>query len=271
MKKSGVGPTEGKKGKAKGQTGKAKSSARKKGEDEKALTPEVLEPADSDLVEKSVAFINGVVNETAEKGSRLIAQHILEAYYDNNVELAKSHNPKKPASYRALVDHDSLMLSVSSLNSMVRVEIQRDYLKSNGIDLNKLSYSHQARLIRLPDGRNKLALAKEAVEKGLSVRSLEEKIKGANKAIGNQVPLIPNLGLSFRSNPALLLGDGKRLEFVLEKDNLKRLTSQRRAKLKGEVLATRETLIQFSTDLEAIIKNLEELDTEHDEGQSNEK
>lgn len=268
VKTSGVGPTKGKKGKAKGQNGKAKSSARKKSEDEKALTPEVLEPVDSDLVEKSVTFINGVVNETAEKGSRLIALHILEAYYDNSPELAKSRNPKKMASYAALQNNPDLLLSASSLNNMVRVEIQRDYLTNNGVDLTKLSYSHQLRLARLPEGREKLKFARRAIQDRWSVRNLEEKVKNSLKLMGSQVPLIPNLNVDFTSNPSLLLGNDKKLDFVLNKENLKRLSLAKRKKLRKDAVATKATLDQYEKDLAAIIGNLDAIDRQEGDAEA---
>ena len=265
--KSDAEPTKGKKGKAKGQADRAKRSARKKGEAEKTLSLEVLDPVDSDLVEKSLAFINGVVNETAEKGSRLIAQHILEAYFDNSVELAKSRNPKKKASYAALQNNPDLLLSASSLNNMVRVEIQRDYLASNGITLSKLSYSHQLRLARLPEGREKLKLARNAIEDEWSVRTLEEKVKNSLRLTERQVPLIPNLNVDFTTNPSLLLGNDKKLSFVLDRENLKRLSQSKREKLRKDAALTKATLDQYEKDLAAIIGNLDEIEKEESDAE----
>lgn len=252
--------------KAAAKAGRPKMTVREKPVPAKRESPEVPEVVDTELVEKSVAFINKIMNDTGEKASSAIGKHILETYFDNNVELAKSHNPKKAASYRALFDHSDLMLSASSLNSMVRVETQRPYLADNGIDLKKLSYSHQARLIRLPDGRDKLSLAKKVIQEGWSVRFLEEEVKARSKLVESQVPLIPDLSLDFSHNPALLLGNSRRLGFVLEKDNLKKLTPKKRGELKEKIIATRDTLKKFETDLEVIVKNLAEIEVEEEKG-----
>jgi hypothetical protein len=232
--------------------------------------PDVPEVVDTELVEKSVAFINGIVNDTAEKSSRVIGKHILETYFDNDPELARSHNPKKTASYAALQSSPDLLLSASSLNNLVRVEIQRDYLTSNGIDLTKLSYSHQLRLARLPDGRGKLTLAKRATEQKWSVRVLEEKVKDAVKQTDRQVPLVPDLNVNFRTNPSLLLGNDKRLGFVLDKENLKKLSRTKRDKLREEVLAAKATLDQYGKDLAVIVHNLEDIEQEEGGGTGDE-
>jgi len=252
--------------KAAAKPGRPKRAVQDKPVPAKKESPEALEVVDTELVAKSVAFINKIMNDTGEKASSAIGKHILETYFDNNAELAKSHNPKKAASYRALLTHSDLMLSPSSLNSMVRVEVQQHYLTGNGIDLSKLSYSHQARLIRLPDGRDKLSLAKKAIKDGLSVRSLEDEVKERSKLVDRQVPLIPNFGVDFEHNPALLLGNSKRLDFVLEKENLKKLSQKKREELKEKIIATRDTLKKFESDLEVIVKNLDEIEVEEEKG-----
>lgn len=253
--------------KAAAKAGRPKRAVQDKPVQAKKKSPEALEVVDTELVEKSVAFINKIMNDTGEKASSAIGKHILETYFDNNVELAKSHNPKKGASYRALLDHSDLMLSASSLNSMVRVELQQHYLTGNGIDLTKLSYSHQARLIRLPDGRDKLSQAQKAIDEEWSVRFLEEEVKARSKLVDRQVPLIPNFGVDFEHNPALLLGNSRRLDFVLEKDNLKKLTPKKREELKEKIIATRDTLKKFESDLEVIVNNLAELEVEEAQGE----
>jgi len=228
----------------------------------KTKLSEVPEVVDMELVEKSVAFINSVVNANAEKNSREIGKHILETYFDNNIELARSHNPKKGASYAALQNSPDLLLSASSLNNLVRVEIQKDYLTGNGIDLTKLSYSHQLRLVRLPEGRDKLKFAKRALEEGWSVRTLEEKIKDTVKLTDRQVPLIPGLNVNFVANPWLLLGNDRRLGFVLDKERLKKLSRTKREKLREDALAARATLAKYEEDLAVIVHNLEEIEQE---------
>ncbi len=57
---------------------------------------------DSDLIDHAVRFINEKYNENAYKMAIEIGAYVLKNFFDDDIALAASKNPKKPASFRAL-------------------------------------------------------------------------------------------------------------------------------------------------------------------------
>jgi len=127
-----------------------------------------------DFIEKSVQFINDKANETLYKGSLEIGNYILKHFFNDDIALASSKNPKKPRSYRLLCHHKDLSVPYSTLTIMVRVAAQEKFFKLNQIDTSKIGYTHKANLIRLQNDETKLILAKRCMEEPLSTRKLAE-------------------------------------------------------------------------------------------------
>jgi len=91
------------------------------------------QPADEngthqELIEKSVEFINEKANETLYKGSLVIGEYVLKHFFNDDISLASSKNPRKPKSYRALCNHEALSVPYSTLTIMVRVAAQEKFL-----------------------------------------------------------------------------------------------------------------------------------------------
>jgi hypothetical protein len=220
---------------------------------------------DEESLLKSVAFINQTYTKAAHKASQAIAKHVIKYFFNNDINLARSRNPKKGTSYRALCEHPDLMISPATLSNMVAVEVQEGFLSQQGVEADKLSYSHQVKLIRLPDGRDKLRLAKKIIDQGLSVRDLDVLVQETKKKIGHPRRLIPDLRGKYRDNPFLLLGNQERMDFVLDLDKLRKLPPQARQRFKEEVQATRKTLERSISEVDSIIKNIDELGMEDSE------
>ncbi len=78
------------------------------------------------------------------KGSIEIGQFLLRNFFDDNIELASSKSPKKPFNYQLLCRHEDLGVHPSTLGVMVRVGAQEKLFENEGIDMEKLKYSHRA-------------------------------------------------------------------------------------------------------------------------------
>ena len=215
-----------------------------------------------DVVERSIHFINEIYNRSAHNASKSIAQHVIKTYFDDDINSARSRNPRKKTSYRALCEHPDLSISLTTLAGMIAVECQELFLRQQGVDPEKISFSHQVELARLPDGRDKVKLARDVVQTGLNVRSLRGLVQQTKDRIGRPERLIPDLKGPYRDNPFLLLGNTQRMGFVLDKDKLKKLSPQARKQLQEEVEATQRTLEDSLSQVASILGNLKELNAE---------
>ena len=96
--------------------------------DAKQNEPESKYSIDNKLVDRSVRFINKAIDTNAHRASKKIAQYILKNFYNNDIQLARSKNPRKERSYRSLCCHPDLMTSPASLSDMLAVELQEEFL-----------------------------------------------------------------------------------------------------------------------------------------------
>jgi hypothetical protein len=132
--------------------------------------------ADEELVNKAVKFINDSVQKTIYKGTFEIGNYILKNFYDDDIALAKSKNPKKNTSYKKLCDREDLQVSPMMLSTMVRVASQEKFLKGKKLDLDKLTYTHKAALTRMENNGSKVGLVRKCIQEGWSTRVLTKKI-----------------------------------------------------------------------------------------------
>jgi len=196
-----------------------------------------VEPAvDKALVNAAVKFINEKANETLYKGSEEIGAYILKKFFDNDIQQAASRNPRKPASYRALCEHPNLVIKPEALSVMVRVAAQEKFFLDKKLDVKKLSYSHKAELVKIPNDDKKLKLVKNIVSNPVSVRKLQERISKMRKEIlPESTPSLAALE-SHIHDPVWLLGDPGRQKLLTD-------PSARRERLSKMSVTRRKTLL----------------------------
>jgi hypothetical protein len=133
---------------------------------------------DADIT-KHVNKINDMVGDSLYKTSIEVGKYILKEFFNNDIQEAMSKNPNKSASYRKLQGHPDLKIHFNTLNQMVRVAAQEDYLSDNldGNEIKSLSYSHRIELLKCDDD-TKLDIAKKCISENLSIRDLRKQLKG---------------------------------------------------------------------------------------------
>lgn len=144
-----------------------------------------IEPSTGKQVE-----IDKEIDEAVEEINRILGEHffitavevgdyVLQKFFKGDIEEAKSKNPKKRVSFRKLQDHPHLRIPFRLLNQMLNISVQEKELKTKlkSDELNKLTYSHRAELLKLDDIDKKITLAKECIQESLSVRKLRERIQ----------------------------------------------------------------------------------------------
>jgi len=145
-KKATKKPKKSKEPKKMGKPLKSGSVAKQK---QPIVSPQSAE-VDQTLVNNAVHFINEKANEHVYKAYEEIGNYLLEKFFDNDLELASSRNPKKLVSYQALREREDLAIHPARLGVMVRVAAQEKFFASKKLPSEKLSYTHKSELVKLP-------------------------------------------------------------------------------------------------------------------------
>jgi len=137
---------------------------------------------EDDLINESVEFINQTVAAMMVEASIRIGEYLLIRYFNNDIGQAASHDAYKNNSFSKLCRRPDLALTRQELGMTVRVAAQYRALVEKGIDLSRLSYTHQRYLTRLPSGETKYDLISECIAENLPSRKLNVRIREILKA-----------------------------------------------------------------------------------------
>ena len=142
-----------------------------------ATNPVVVATDDDKKIDDAVNHINELANKTIYKGSIEIGNYILEHFFDDDIKLATSKNPKKPASFIRLCEREDLTVRPSQLGLMVRVASQESFLSGKELDLGQLSYTHKASLVKLENDDKKTEMIERCIKHKWGTRQLDTAIK----------------------------------------------------------------------------------------------
>lgn len=134
---------------------------------------------DREMVEESVRHIRTVLAITVYKGAMEIGDYVLDRFFDGDVRLVGSKNPRKSASFRSLVERcgtSDLPISKTWLHSAVGIAVVRRSLPS-ATAFRELTPTHQSILLVLRNPELIETLAQRAVSEKLTVRELRAVVR----------------------------------------------------------------------------------------------
>lgn len=227
--------------------------------------PDVETPTDRKLIEDSVQFINDKANETLYKGSLEIGNYVLKHFFNNDISMALSKNPRKPQSFKALCRHKDLTVPYSTLTVMVRVAAQENFLKGQGIDTDCLGYTHKSMLIKLENNDEKVKLAQTCMEKKLSTRQFQDVINKTKKKMIAQDKKFDE-ETAFRNIAKLeqMIGRTEKHELVTDINKIRSMQTKTREDLRHKATELLDIMARTSKDCKKILKNLEKVNKEKD-------
>lgn len=230
------------------------------------ITDTAITPEDTAKITEAVKFINERAAETIYRGAEEIGAYILEKFFDNDIALATSKNPRKPAGYRSLCTHPDLVVKFEQLSVMVRVAAQERFLQDKKIVTTLLSYSHKAELVKLDNGDDKLRLVTSLISKPISVRDLKGKVWRLRKDSA-QVPQISLVGLlQHVQDPDWLLSNPLRKEALHDvttrREHIARMTATKRMKLLSKLNDTLKAFMECGRLYEAMKCDIEQVEKE---------
>jgi hypothetical protein len=221
------------------------------------MAPAIVDKA---LVNDAVSFINEKANETLYRGSEEIGAYLLERFFGNDIAVASSRTPHKPASYTALCQRPDLAVHPATLSLMVRVAAQEIFFKDKKFDSSGLSYTHKAELVKLPNTAEKIQLAKKALKSTFTSRLLSEEVKKTREKSGAKGKIISSVIEKYMTDPVRLLEDSRRNDFLSNADNLKKMHSETRRKLRQIALEMVKKTKEWGKRYRILAKELEKLD-----------
>jgi hypothetical protein len=162
----------------------ASKSNQLKNKEPRELVPDSSKPAfrgvvDEELVNQAARWISTKVAATLKLGAQEVGEYVLGTFFRGDPDHAKSKNPNKDASFRALAQKcgtPELPVSKTWLNNAVGVALIIRQLPDSATAFRELSPSYQETLLPLVDPTKVEKVAKQAVAKDLSFRELRQAV-----------------------------------------------------------------------------------------------
>lgn len=150
---------------------------------------------DQELIERTVTFIKDKVSTALVTTAIEIGDFLLENFFENNIDLATSKNPKKSMSYRKLCLHPQLPLQPTTLSEMVRIAAQERFLTQNGVSTDSLLYTHRLYLAKLPNDEDKLQYVNRIIENSMSGRAVKSLVRDRKSSLLGKSFSVPEIDM----------------------------------------------------------------------------
>ena len=148
---------------------------------------------------------------------------------------------------------------------MVRVAAQEKFFLEGGLDTASLSYSHKAELVKLPNDDAKVKFVKSVMQKSLSSRELEQRVKAIRKKDGQAKALSHVLDTEL-DNPRKLFSEATVLEIfqdtALLGEELKRLKKRKLRRIFEKATKSAEETQRWSHLYQTLVDTIEEITQE---------
>jgi hypothetical protein len=134
---------------------------------------------DKKLVDEAAEWISAKIAATLRRGAEDVGDYVLNTFFLGDPEFARSKNPNKNASYRALVEKcgtSALPVSKTWLNNAVGIALINRSLPQSASAFRALPSSFQQALLPLRDPDEVEKVAKVAASTALTCRELREMV-----------------------------------------------------------------------------------------------
>lgn len=134
---------------------------------------------DRQRVTEAAAWISAKVAATLRSGAEDVGEYVLDTFFGGDPQLAKSKNPSKNLSFRALAEKcgtPELPVSKTWLNNAVGVALMLRRLPESAMAFRELAPSYRDLLLPLREPAKVERVARQAVAKDLSYRALRQAV-----------------------------------------------------------------------------------------------
>jgi hypothetical protein len=130
-------------------------------------------------IEERVEQLNDMYERLVGKHQLLIGLDVLATEFNGNIEAARSKNPKKQKSFRAIADHENLHPDIKGpvLRRWVNAAVTMQELASKGVNTDLLTYSHFREISKIKDAAARKRIADQVIAESLAFKSTEALVK----------------------------------------------------------------------------------------------
>jgi len=135
---------------------------------------------DKKLVDEAVVWIRDTALANIKKTFGEVGEYVIQKFFQDDIELAKSKNPSKTASFRALVDRCGTLdfpVSKTWLNNAVGVAMMNRLLPQSTAAFKQLSPSAQETLLPLRDPARVEKVAEKAIEGEFTILQVRKAVR----------------------------------------------------------------------------------------------
>lgn len=200
--------------------------------------------ADPVLVDQAVWDLNRIWLSKGFETARAVGEYVLTCFFQDDTESFRARG-KHHHSFRALAARDDLQVSHTFLWRAVALVEQLRVLPADLAD--QLGYSHHLALLPVKDLAVKIALARQAVDQGLTRRQLEAAVRQAKEPSRAGRPPLPVFVMSV-NRLRKLLDDDRAFD---ELDKVSELGQDQARAALDTVVAMRQRCERLQQELEA--------------------
>ena len=130
-------------------------------------------------VEERVEQLNDMYEQRVGKPQLVIGLDVLANEFNNDIEAARSKNPKKQKSFRAIADHENLHPDIKGpvLRRWVNAAVTMQELASKGVNTDLLTYSHYREISKIKDAEARKRIADQVIADSLTFKATEKLVK----------------------------------------------------------------------------------------------
>jgi hypothetical protein len=227
-------------------------------------TKETGNMVDDSFIDEAIEFINETAKKTLYVGYEEIGNYILKNFFNDDIELASSKNPRKQVSFNQLCKRKELAVHPSRLALMVRVAVQEKFLLAHNIDTKSLTYTQKSSLVKLQNNEQKIEFINKHLEqeKLVTTRGLDKDIKqiiaeNSPNEDNNPTSIVRATSTFIKKFETVINLDDKILK--IKENGLSKMPDSRRKNLETKVQKLKKTIEANAKKAEKMSSNCDEL------------
>jgi hypothetical protein len=129
--------------------------------------------------EERVEQLNDMYEQRVGKHQLVIGLDVLANEYTNDIEAARSKNPKKQKSFRTICEHENLNEDLKGpvLRRWVNAAATMQELAAAGVNTDPLNYSHFREISKLKDAAVRKRIAEQVIAESLTFKATAALVK----------------------------------------------------------------------------------------------
>jgi len=179
-------------------------------------------------VDQHVEKINSLIDQVGQ-AQLVVGLYILVHVLRNDLEAARSRNPRKNKSYKAILEHEKVKADRRTLRDWVIAAATKQELENGGVSTDLLDYTHLREIAKLPTAELREKIAKRVISESLNAKDTEQAVKAEiektkldDSAAGPSLRNLAQTVVTKLADPVALSNDEDFFELLLDEEQVRR-------------------------------------------------